>query len=37
VGVDHHEFLLTEKDAVGQPQPVDLAIRSALPWSAQSR
>jgi hypothetical protein len=33
VGVDHHEFLLAEKDAVGQPQSVDLALWSALPWT----
>jgi hypothetical protein len=33
VGMGHHELLLVEQDAVGQTQPIELALWSALPWT----
>jgi hypothetical protein len=33
VGVDHHELLLVEQDAVGKTQLGDVALRPAGPWA----
>ena len=32
VGMDHNELLFVEQDAIGQTQPINLALWSTLPW-----